>query len=197
MNTIPVYKNSVGKPRKVKDGDELWTRAVEYFEWNHENPLISYKPFSFQGETKLEPVPVMRAMSIRGLCTHMNIGKTTWYEMTKKPEYADIVEKIENIIFNQQYEGAAGGLLKENIIARSLGLKDQSEVTEIKSEVTASQIALTNGFSYEEVDQALRYRLDGNMSDVDAVNKVLSEREQKKEDAIEGEIIDDPWGNDA
>ena len=64
----------------------------------------------------------------------------------------------------------------------------------VKVEVNASQLAIQSGFSKAEVEQALTYQLDHGMKDIDAVNKVLSERE--KVDAIEGELVDDPWSEE-
>jgi hypothetical protein len=52
---------------------------------------------------------------------------------------------IEDIIYNQKFEGAAAGLLKENIIARELGLKDQSDITSGGEKIKSNTpINLTN-----------------------------------------------------
>lgn len=170
-----------GAPRKVNSPDELWERACDYFKWNEENPLIEYKSMSYQGVTKIEKLPVMRAMSIRALCTNIGIGRQTWYDLKKNEEFSYIIEAIENIIFNQQYEGAAAGLLKENIVARSLGLSDKAEQTTIESN-TDEQKALQRArikFSKKEVERLWHLHYGDKMDTIEAVKLIESEREGK------------------
>jgi hypothetical protein len=43
-------------------------------------------------------------------------------------KYLDIITQVKQMMFAYKLEGAAAGLLHANIIARELGLKEQSEV---------------------------------------------------------------------
>ena len=95
--------------------DELWAACCEYFEWVEANPLYESKPFAYQGEVTIATLPKMRAMTLDGLCTFLDIfGVTT---------------RVERIIRDQKFAGAAADLLNANIIARDLGLADKSELT--------------------------------------------------------------------
>lgn len=116
-----------GRDKIFASADLLWESCCEYFEWVEENPLIEAKPFSFQGTSWLEHIPKMRAMTIGGLCTFLDIDETTWREWKKKDDFSPVVTRVERIIRDQKFSGAAAELLNPNIIARDLGLSDKSE----------------------------------------------------------------------
>jgi len=71
----------------------------------------------------------MRAMTITGLCTFLDIEPVTWYEYGKREGFTKIVTQAERIIRDQKFAGAAADLLNANIIARDLGLSDKQEHT--------------------------------------------------------------------
>lgn len=45
--------------------------------------------------------------------------------------FSDITTRAEEIIYDQKFSGAAADLLNANIIARDLGLKEQSQVEDV------------------------------------------------------------------
>ena len=47
-------------------------------------------------------------------------------EMSK--DFSTIISRIEEVIYNQKFQGAAADLLNANIISRELGLADKSEI---------------------------------------------------------------------
>jgi hypothetical protein len=105
----------------------LWVSAQEYFEWVEENPLYESKPFAYQGVVVQEPVAKMRAMTIAGLCNFLDIGTSTWDDYRKREDFSEVATRVEQIIRQQKFEGAAADLLNPNIIARDLGLADKVE----------------------------------------------------------------------
>lgn len=111
-----------GRPPAFDSPQEMWDRAVVYFKWCKENQLVETKAFSFQGEATYGYVPHMRAMTLEGLCAHLNIGVSTWHDYKKKPDFSDVTEAIQNIMTEQKFTGAAAGFLNANIIARDLGI---------------------------------------------------------------------------
>jgi len=122
-------RSSHGRNPIFATPDDLWTACVEYFEWNADNPLYADKLVSFQGVTKHEPEARMRAMTLDGLCTFLDIARRTWDEYRGRADYLPVVTRVESIIRDQKFSGAAADLLNANIIARDLGLSDKSELT--------------------------------------------------------------------
>ncbi len=121
-------KRSIGKPPSFNSPDEMWNRALEYFEWCKENALEAQKVFCFQGEIVKDGEKKMRAMTQAGLCAFLNISTSSWHNYKAKEDYLEVTGIIENIMYEQKFTGAAAGLLSSNIIARDLGLADKQEV---------------------------------------------------------------------
>lgn len=120
-------KVKFGAPPAFESPEEMWERAVEYFKWCEENTLDESKIFNNQGEIISGRVPHMRAMTQAGLCAFLNIGVSTWHDYKKKDDFSAVISRIESIMFEQKFSGAAAGLLNANIIARDLGLADKTE----------------------------------------------------------------------
>ncbi|WP_245414116.1 DNA-packaging protein [Nitratireductor sp. StC3] len=132
------------KPKFAKAG-ELWSACREYFEWVEANPLYEDKLVIFQGTATHEPVAKMRAMTIQGLCIFLDINFDTWVEWRKtRSDLSDVIARVEAIIRDQKFSGAAADLLNANIIARDLGLvdhrKQDGELT-VKDERAPDEIA--------------------------------------------------------
>ncbi len=112
--------------------DELWEKAVEYFEWIESNPLKEEQLFAYQGQIITGNTTKMRAMTHQGLQLFLDISHVTWLNYKKKKDYITITDAIQKIIYEQKFTGAAATLLNPNIIARDLGLKDEQKIdTEI------------------------------------------------------------------
>ncbi|MEB3419916.1 terminase small subunit [Salipiger marinus] len=122
-----------GRQPTFADGDELWTAAVEYFEWCHENPLLEDQLVTFQGIATHEPVAKVRALTQRGLCLFLGISMETWRGWRTpdhdlyRPDLADTIDRIEGVIWEQKFTHAAAGLLVHGLIARELGLADKQQ----------------------------------------------------------------------
>jgi len=128
-NRIWEARSSAGPKPKFTDPEVLWAACVEYFEWVEENPLWEMKAFAYQGIVTQEPVAKMRAMTIGGLCVFLDIDGTTWRDWKEtRPDLSPIITRVEAVIRNQKFTGAAADLLNANIIARDLGLVDKQDV---------------------------------------------------------------------
>jgi len=133
-----------GRDKIFQTSDQLWQCCVEYFDWIEDNPLQSAKAFSSDGVSWNHDVPVMRAMTIQGLCIFLDITIETWSQYRKKKDYSDVIKKAEAIIYNQKFTGAAGGLLNPNIIARDLGLADKTETKHETKQLPEIIVKLNN-----------------------------------------------------
>ena len=122
-------RSSHGRKPIFESAEELWNACVEYFEWVEENPLYEDKVFHFQGSVIHEPMAKMRAMSVVGLCNYLVITEPTWrnYKVKDKSDegFFGICTRVESIIKQQKFEGAAAELLNPAIIASDLGLKNK------------------------------------------------------------------------
>ena len=118
-------RSSHGRTPIFKSPDDLWAASVEYFQWCEDNPL--YEAVVYQGVVSEDCKPLMRAMTISGLCIFLDIDETTWRDYRGKEDFSLIIKRAEKIIYNQKFTGASAGLLNANIIARDLGLKDESK----------------------------------------------------------------------
>jgi hypothetical protein len=132
-------RESHGRDLEYPDPLVMLDKIIEYFETNDTSPWV--KPEQLKkpvlvvvnkesGEKSYQTmvnVPTERPMSITGLCDHLGIILETWKNYGKREGFSNIVARAEQIIKTQQFEGAAVGAFKENIIARTLGLVDKTE----------------------------------------------------------------------
>lgn len=128
-NKFWLARSRHGPKPKFSNPDDLWDACCQYFDWVAENPLEEEKIFSYQGEIIRTNVSKMRAMTIEGLINFLDISRPTWFDWRKREDLATVVAKVDNIIRQQKFEGAAAELLNPNIIARDLGLMEKVDST--------------------------------------------------------------------
>lgn len=120
-------RSSSGRKPKYATPATLWKSCTEYFKWAEDNPLWETRVFAYQGEIVSTEVPKMRAMTITGMCTFLDITFQTWTTYRTKKDFSEIATRAEAIIRDQKFAGAAADLLNANIIARDLGLSEKTE----------------------------------------------------------------------
>jgi hypothetical protein len=119
-----------GREKLFSTPELLLESAEEYFEWCDEKTVQSDKGFSD------EEKPTQRPYSKGGWFIYIGCSES-WLTNYKKEASQDIlkvIEDIENIIYTQQWDGATVGAYNANIIARSLGLSDNTN-TKISGEI--------------------------------------------------------------
>jgi DNA-packaging protein gp3 len=118
-----------GRDKIFESPETLWEAACEYFEACEENTLTEV---DFRGKDATEvELPKMRAFTWAGLETFLDMSSEGLRNYKVKPEYQDfvgVITRIERVMWEQKFTGAAAGLLNPNIIARDLGLKEVSDV---------------------------------------------------------------------
>lgn len=122
-------RSSHGRDPIFGSPEALWNACREYFAWVEDNPLQEEKIFQYQGMIVRDTVSKMRAMTIDGLCIFLDIGRTTWVDYGNREDFSLVTTRVEEIIRNQKFTGAAAELLNANIIARDLGLADKAELS--------------------------------------------------------------------
>lgn len=125
-----------GRDKLFESPEVLWDAACAYFQAATDTPLLTLE---FNGKDAVECiVPKMRAFTWEGLENFLDIDSLREYKTN--PAYKDfsqVITRIGKIIYTQKFEGAAAGLLNANIIARDLGLRDNTDVTTKGKELKA------------------------------------------------------------
>lgn len=114
-----------GRPRSYQP-DELWDKALEYFEWTENNPW--YKNEAVKGGDAVGTiiqVPTSRPFTQTGFCVFAGISMATFEVYSKIEEFLGVTTRIKEIMYTQKFEGATVGAYNANIIARDLGLTDK------------------------------------------------------------------------
>lgn len=116
-----------GAPRKYEDPELLMEDCKRYFEWVDSNPFLVWT----NTKAGLIQIPRIRPMTLNGLCIFLDIHISTWYEWRKRNDLSEVIARVEAIIYEQKFAGAASDQFNANIIARDLGLADSKrhEVT--------------------------------------------------------------------
>ncbi|MDC9605589.1 DNA-packaging protein [Xenorhabdus griffiniae] len=145
-------RSSHGRNPKFGSPEELWKACCEYFAWVEENPLYETKAFHNQGEIVYAKMAKMRAMTLSGLCIFLDISRSTWTEYTKREDFSNITTRVEQIIYDQKFSGAAADLLNANIIARDLGLKEQTVNDHLSTDgsMSPAKIILVAGGQHDD-----------------------------------------------
>lgn len=120
-----------GRKIKFKTPEELWEKSCNYFQWCDENPLKEEKLFHYQGIISRDTVSKMRAYTLKELCLFLGVGEAylKQFNVKEHKEFSSIITRIRDTIFTQKFTGAAADLLNPNIIARDLGLRDNTDLT--------------------------------------------------------------------
>jgi len=133
------FRNKHGRDFKYTP-ELFWDEAVKYFEWislSVWNKKEAIKSGDMAGTTM--DVPTSTPMSIKGFCLFADIDFTTFenYESNEETykDFFHITTRIRHIIESQQFEGATVGAFNPNIIARTLGLTDKTDITSAGKEI--------------------------------------------------------------
>lgn len=119
-------RSTHGRKPIFESPEQLWAACCEYFDWIESNPLWEVKSYMYQGAPVQDQVPKMRAMTISGLCIFLDISDTCWQNYRKRDNFVAICARVEQIIWNQKFQGASADFLNASIIARELGLKEHT-----------------------------------------------------------------------
>lgn len=124
QNKFWMRRSTHGRDRLFASSDALWAACIEYFEDVAANPLPEEKAFAYQGEVKSHITYKLQAMTLTGLYIFLDIDESTWRDWRTIDDFSRITTKVEQIIYNQKFTGAAADLFNANIIARDLKLRD-------------------------------------------------------------------------
>ncbi len=153
----PLWKQraKVGRDMLFASPEVLWDACCEYFHWVDTNDLMAHEWKVVDKELKAVSVPRARPYTMGALCIFLDVNEAyfrNWKYHNKEEEneseetrilreaFSTVITKVEAIVYQQKFEGAAAGYFKENLISRDLGLADKREV---KADVNLSDLPLT------------------------------------------------------
>lgn len=120
----------MGRPRKFEGPEELWQAFREYYTWAEANPLKEEIVSFYKGTPCRTTTSKMRAMTWKGFAAHAGFSHFHVYRWKRdREDLQEVLDRIDSIMFDQKFAGAAAGLFKEAIISRELGLADKREVS--------------------------------------------------------------------
>ena len=158
-NKYWIKRKKHGKDKNLKTPQQLWELACDYFQWCVDNPLQEEKGFAYQGYITKENFDKLRAFTWKGfellLAEKAILCDINDYKKCKDgryKDYAHIIRRIGNVIYEQKFTGAAADLLNPNLIARELGLRDNHDHTTDGEKI--------GGYSFIVKDQNLANKLN-------------------------------------
>lgn len=134
-----------GRGKLFESPELLWEAACEYFQWCIDNPFQKSEAKvvnigDYQSEVQKVNLDVMRPFTMNGLCIYLDCSSSYFrafksQERENKEDFLTVITRIEEIIYDQKFTGAASGFFNANIIARDLGLTDKKDINHSVSEM--------------------------------------------------------------
>lgn len=123
----------------------LWEACVEYFE---ATDARKWTKKDWVGKDAIEVTRESSApYTLTGLFVFLGIDRKTWDLYRTREDFIPVIDRIEQIMYTQKFEGAAVGAFNANIISRDLGLKDASEVN-----ISANRKAVADLFPLDDTE---------------------------------------------
>lgn len=147
-----------GRDKLFASPELLLEAAYEYFEWCDNNPFKQdnielVKVNGVGDEIRREPLDKMRPYTLNGLCIYLDCSPQYFRNFQDNNKDAEdfmaVITRIQEIIYEQKFTGAASGFFNSNIIARDLGLADKKEIDSV---VFTNQVNLGTGVKPPEDD---------------------------------------------
>ena len=159
QNQFWKIRSSHGREKLFATPELLWQAAEEYFNWCDGHPF--YKVEAIKSGDRcgdLIKIPVPRPYTLEGFLGYVDAGKNYWSQFKKAnhEDFAGVIGKIDNTLYNNKFSGAASGFFNPTIIARDLGLRDNMAVTDGEGNPLQAPTTIivqqgdTNGFEIKE-----------------------------------------------
>ena len=125
-----LYKRLLNStPVQYQSPEEFLAAAISYFEWAESNPIQEETINFYKGAVIRADVNKMRPFTKHGLATYLGIPLSRLDTFKKREGWAEVVELIEQAIYDQKFTGAAAGMLNPGLITRDLGIAEKKEIT--------------------------------------------------------------------
>ena len=137
-NQLWKLRTKHGREKLFSSGAVLREEAIKYFDWCDRHPWNRVELVKYQGSADEAEVPLGRPYTMDGLTVYLGVSGS-YFRSAKgnirdkvergkaTPEDLDVldaIEWIEQVVRNQQIEGAAVGVFNTNLVARINGIAD-------------------------------------------------------------------------
>lgn len=159
------FRSKHGRNKLFESPELMWQEAVAYFQWCVDNPLIE---IDYRGKDAVEvQLPKMQAFTWAGLEYYLDMDLRRYKDRLNESSHSNnasyedfvlVLTRINNVIYNQKFTGAAAGLLNPNIIARDLGLTDKTEVKQITLQEEYINYEMLSDEALKEIEDAAKIK---------------------------------------
>lgn len=125
-------RNTDGRDKLFESPELLWTAATEYFNWCDAHPWFKVEAIKSGDRAKeLVKIPTVIPYTLTGLLLYLEVNEGYWRDFKKANHegFSSVICRVEMIIYNQKFIGAATGAFNANMISRELGQVDRLDVT--------------------------------------------------------------------
>lgn len=128
-NQLWKLRSKHGRDKLFKTPDLLMEAATEYFQYCNTTPILKEDYVGGFATRVFRELP--RPYTLAGLCIYVGASRSWWNEFKKtaNADFLEVISLIDEMIYNQKFEGATAGVFNANIISRDLGLVDKKDMT--------------------------------------------------------------------
>lgn len=145
LNQFWKLRSKHGRDLIFSTPEILWEAAVQYFE---ATDARKWKKKDWVGKDAIEVERETETpYTISGLCLYLDVSREWWnkFKNENREDFLQVLTRIENIIYTQKFEGASVGAFNPSIIARDLGLKEQTDITSNGKDLQPVITAMVDG----------------------------------------------------
>lgn len=119
--------------------EEVFDFAVRYFTWAEGEAIKAIETAAFQGVVSENLIHKPRVFTLTGLALFMGVKIGSFARWRSEPGYSDVMEFIDNVIYEQKYQLGVAGIINATIVGKELGIDKPQEIT-ISNNSTANDV---------------------------------------------------------
>lgn len=119
--------------------EEVFDFAVRYFTWAEGEAIKAIETAAFQGAVSENLIHKPRVFTLTGLALFMGVKSSSFVRWRGEPGYSDVMEFIDNVIYEQKYQLGVSGIINSTIVGKELGIDKPQEIT-ISNNSTANDV---------------------------------------------------------
>lgn len=118
----------LGKNRELTP-EQVFDLAVSYFSWAESNSLKTVETASFQGDVYESKTHKARIFTIKGFLLFACLSPACLQRWRREDGYKEVIEFVDNVIYEQKYQMAATNTANANFLAKDLEIDKGTSIT--------------------------------------------------------------------